>query len=361
MYFKRYINFIVGFLFLAAAVALWAVPPNAATPSRADGVSRVELDRVQAGNQRQGARFAGVTQAKNRAVLSFSVPARVVERPVTAGSRVKQGAVLARLDDGEYRNAANLAEAAVAELKTQWEQARRDRRRIQKLTASRVATVSDLEKVTTREKSLEASLQAATARLKEARRLLHETILKAPFSGTVTGLYIQPGEWAGPGQPAIELTGDGDIELVVEVPESAVTRLSVDQPVKVLLPFAGNRTIPGRISTVARAAIAAGRLFPVKVDLAAAPGLRAGLTAQLVVELAAENTLTVPLAAVVNPGASQPFIFVYDQGRVFRRPVVLGPMIDDRIVVHGAVAEGDRVVVTGQSQLADGDQVEAAV
>jgi membrane fusion protein, multidrug efflux system len=356
---KRHINIIVGFLFLAAAVALWAMPPKTAAPARSDGVSRVELDRVRAGDHRQGARFAGVTQAKNRAVLSFSVPARVIERPVTAGSRVDRGAVLARLDDGEYRNAADLAEAAVAELKTQWEQACRDRRRIQKLTASRVATVSDLEKVTTREKSLEAALQAATARLEEARRLLHETVLKAPFDGTVTGLHIQAGEWAGPGQPAIELTGDGDIELVVEVPESAVTRLSAGQPVKVLLPFAGNRVIPGRISTVARAAIAAGRLFPVKVDLADAPGLRAGLTAQLLVELAAENTLTVPLAAVVNPGASQPFIFIYDQGRVSRRPVVLGTMIDDRIVVRGDVTEGDQVVVTGQSQLADGDRIEA--
>jgi RND family efflux transporter MFP subunit len=358
---KRHINFIVGFLFLAAAVVLWAIPPNAATPSSADGVPRVELERVQAGNRQQGARFAGVTQAKNHAVLSFAVPARVVERPVTAGSRVNQGDVLARLDDGEYRNAANLAEAAVAELKTQWEQACRDRRRIEKLTASRVATVSDLEKVTTREKSLEASLQAATARFKEARRLLHETVLRAPFSGTVTSHYIQPGEWAGPGQPAIELTGDGDIELVVEVPESVVTRLSVDQSVEVQLPFAGNRTISGRISAVAKAAIGAGRLFPVKADLAATAGLRAGLTAQLLVELAAEDSLTVPLAAVVNPGASQPFIFIYEKGRVSRRLVVLGSMIDDRIVVQGSVAEGDRVVVSGQNQLADGDRVEAAL
>jgi RND family efflux transporter MFP subunit len=361
MIIKRHINFIVGFFFLAAAIVLWAIPPHAATPAKTDGALQVELDRVRAGDQRQGARFAGVTQAKNRATLSFAVPARVVQRPVTAGSRVSQGAVLARLDDGEYRNAANLAEAAVVELKTQWEQACRDRRRIQKLNASWVATVSDLEKVITREKSLKASLQAATTRYKEALRLLRETVLKAPFAGTVTGLYIQPGEWAGPGQPAIELTGDGEIELVVEVPESVVTRLSVDQPVEILLPFAGNRNISGRISTVAKAAIAAGRLFPVKVDLAAAPGLRAGLTAQLVMELAAQDTLSVPLAAVVNPGASQPYIFIYDKGRVHRKAVVLGPIINDRIVVQGAVAEGDRVVVTGQSQLADGDRVEAVL
>ena len=79
-----------------------------------DGALQVELDRVRAGDQRQGARFAGVTQAKNRAVLSFSVPARVAQRFVASGSHVAQGAILALLDDREFRNAVSLARAGIA-------------------------------------------------------------------------------------------------------------------------------------------------------------------------------------------------------------------------------------------------------
>ncbi len=355
---KRYINLIVGFLFLAVAVILWAKPSDPHTPPKVVNRTRVLLGAVQADHLQRDTRFAGVTQARNRAVLSFAVPARVTERFVASGSQVAQGAILARLDDREFKNAVTLAQASEAELKTQWEQAKRDHRRIEQLASSHVATVSDLEKVATREAALEASVQAAAARLKEARRLLGETVLRAPFSGTVTGLHIQPGEWALPGQPAIELTGDGDIELLVEVPESVVAHLFAGQRVQVLLPFADNRTVPGRIRTVARAAISAGRLFPVKVDLAAEPGLSGGLTAQLLLELTTENALSVPLAAVVNPGASQPFVFIYDQGRVTRRPVSVGPMLEDRIVVRGAISQGDQVVISGQSQLVDGDQVE---
>jgi RND family efflux transporter MFP subunit len=357
---KRYINLVVGLLFLTVAMALWAMPSNPKTSPKPVDTPRVSLGRVHTDHSQRAARFAGVTQAKNRAVLSFTVPARVVERLVSSGSQVDQGAVLARLDDREFRNAVNQAQATATELKARWEQSRRDRRRIEQLAASHVATVSDLEKAVTREAALEASLQAASARLKEARRLLGETVLKAPFSGTVTGLSIQPGEWAIPGHPAIELTGDGAIELLVEVPESVVTRLAVGQQVQVLLPFARNRTVEGRISGVARAAISAGRLFPVKVDLAAEPGLSPGLTAQLLLDLATENALTVPLAAVVNPGASQPCVFIYDQGRVTRQPVSLGPILNGRIVVRGAFSEGAQVVISGQSQLADGDIVEVA-
>lgn len=361
MQIKRYINVIVGFLFLSVAVVLWAMPNDSKPPTRARFKSRVLLGSVQTDHLQRGARFAGVTQAKNRAVLSFAVPARVAERMVAMGSRVAEAEVLARLDNREFRNAVDLAAASVAELRTQWEQAGRDRRRIEQLASSHVATVSALEKVTTREAALKASFHAAQVRLREARRLLDETVLRAPFKGTVTGLHIQAGEWAVPGKPAIELTGDGEIELLVEVPESVVGRLSVGQAVQVMLPFENHRRVPGKISTVARSAMSAGRLFPVKIDLGVQPGLSGGLTAQLLVDLTMADALTVPLAAVVNPGASQPYVFIYDQGRVTRQPVAVGPMAEERIVVRGAVKAGDKVVISGQSQLTDGDQVEVAL
>lgn len=268
---RQYINFIVGFSLVGVAVGLWAMPSdpdsNPAEYQRRDHPKPVVLDTVQRLDSHRSVRFAGTTQAKNRAVLSFAVPARVVSRDVESGSAVHAGDILARLDDREYRNARELAQASLSELKTRWLQAGRDRRRIEKLNMDNVASVSDLEQAVTRESALEASVRAAEARLAEADRLLQETILKAPFDGTVTDLDIQAGEWAVPGQPAVELTGDGPVELVVEVPESVVFHIGTGQGVTVVLPFADSSEVSGRIVTVAKAAISAGRLFPVKVVL----------------------------------------------------------------------------------------------
>jgi membrane fusion protein, multidrug efflux system len=362
---RGYINFIVGFSLLGVAVGLWAMPSEPdATPAgqqRREHYMRVVLDSVQRIDSQRSVRFAGTTQAKDRAVLSFAVPARVAERSVESGSRVHAGDVLARLDDREYRNARKLAQASLNELNAQWQQAGRDRRRIEKLTADNVASVSDLEKAVTREDALKASAQAAEARLAEADRLLQETVLKAPFDGTVTDLDIQAGEWAAPGQPAVELTGDGPVELVVEVPESVVLHIESGQQVTVVLPFDDNREVSGRIVTVAKAAISAGRLFPVKVLLDEnQTTVRAGMTAQLLVNLPMENALTVPLAAVVNPGASRPFLFTYADGQVTKKVIRVNRIVEDRIVVKGALVEGDNVVISGQSQLSDGDVVEVA-
>lgn len=358
MQIKRYTSIIAGILFLSLAAVLWTTPAPEGRTLQPMGHTKVSLDRVEMTRSRGTARFSGVIRAKNRAVLSFTIPARLMKRTVDAGSNVRKGQILAQLDDREFRNSVKLALARVAELEAQWKQAGRDRRRFEALAESDVISVSDLEKIATREAALAASLKAASARLNEARRLLGETVLKAPFSGTVTALHLQPGEWAVPGQPVIELTGDGDIELLVEVPETIVGRLAADQVVQIELPFSRGRRVQGRIDAVAKVALTGGRLFPVKVDLVPEPEVKAGLTARLIVDLSTEGVLTVPLASVVNPGGSQPYVFIYHQGRVARCPVTVGGIIADRIIVRGEIAAGDRVVTSGQSRLAHGDPVE---
>ncbi|MGD8663007.1 MAG: biotin/lipoyl-binding protein, partial [Desulfobacterales bacterium] len=65
--------------------------------------------------------------------LSFSVPARMVERSVEVGDRVASGDVIARLDVREFDNAVNSAKAAMVELNVRLAQARRDRQRFQRL------------------------------------------------------------------------------------------------------------------------------------------------------------------------------------------------------------------------------------
>lgn len=353
-----YRSLLLGLLFLSLSVALWAMPSRQNIAQQATPANHVVVEPVQATRVQRHVRFAAVTRARNRAVLSFAVPARVTQRPVEEGDAVAAGQVLARLDDREYRHAVDATQAAVAELAARRDQARRDLRRAKELTAVKVGTAAALEQAGAKAAALASSLEGAQARLREAQRLLAETVLKAPFSGTVTGLHIEPGEWAAPGQPAIELAGDGPVELKVEVPETIVTHLEAGQAVTVVLPFSDRQTVPGQIRTVAKAAIGAGRLFPVKIDLPPGPGVRPGLTAQVQFDLSSDKVLTVPLAAVVNPGASQPYVFVCQDGVAQRRAVSLGSLVADRVVVSGPVVDGDQVVVAGHSQLADGDRIE---
>jgi multidrug efflux pump subunit AcrA (membrane-fusion protein) len=104
---KHHISLIVGFLLMGAAVMLRAMPAEQVPSPTTTDRFQVLLDSIRETHTQRSARFAGVTLAKNRALLSFAVPARVLERQVESGSTVVQGQILARLDDREFRNAAD--------------------------------------------------------------------------------------------------------------------------------------------------------------------------------------------------------------------------------------------------------------
>lgn len=343
---------------LAVALAAWPDAPEpegdrVAAPARA-----VRVAPVEAGDGTRPVRLPGVTRAVRRAELAFTVPARVATRPVDVGDAVRAGQTLATLDDREYRLAERTAAAALAELDVRLAQAERDADRVRRLVEARAATTEEREQVEAATSSLAAARDAAAARHDETRRLLDEARLIAPFAGTVTAVHVEPGEWASPGRPVVELAGSTAVEVRIEVPESVRPRIAPDSRVDVDLPMLG-LSATGIVASVADAAAGPGGLFPVVVALDPAPGIVAGLTAEVVLTLSSTPHLTVPLAAVLDSGSDRPSIFRIDAGRAERIEVVPGRVLGDRIEVRAAdLSAGDRVAVVGHTALADGDAVE---
>jgi RND family efflux transporter MFP subunit len=354
----RFLAPVIGLTILLAALAITAWPESPVETETAHSRSPVvQVAEVRVGAANDTVRFAGVTRAATRAELAFSLPARLAGRPVEIGDQVATGEVLATLDDREFRLAATAAEAAVAELDVRLAQAQRDLDRVQRLVDARAATTEELERTAATTAALEAAWRAAQARLDDARRLCEESTLRAPFAGTVTRVSVEPGEWVSPGRAVVELAGDGEVEVLIEVPETVHSRIEGGLEVRVELPFSAT-TVNGRIVTVAAAASGPGRLFPVEVAIDPRAGVVAGLTADVTIPLLSETELTVPLRAVVNPGSSNPTVFRIVRGLAEQIPVELGRIRGDRIAVGSRLAAKDLVAVTGHTGLRDGDAVE---
>ncbi len=133
--------------------------------------------------------------------------------------------------------------------------------------------------------------------------------------------------------------------------------LKEGQSIRVTLPMAGEKQVPGQIKSIARAAATAGRLFPVVAALEQTPGLAAGMTAELLLDMKSEGEITVPVTAVLNPGSSNPYVFCLDGETVRRVPVKPGSFSGDRVIVQGDLSREDRVVISGHTMLTDGDKV----
>ena len=372
---RRYKGLLLAFLTLGAALYLSADAERASSDGSREGstarLKRVRVAAVEAARDSRELRFSGTTRAARRARLAFSTGGRMVARPVEIGDRVRRGQLLAQLTDRELKNALASARASLAELAARRAQSERDHARARQLAAAKAATSEELERTAAAVDALEAAEAAAAARLQEAQRRVDETRLSAPFAGTVTDVHFEPGEYARAGTPVVTLSGDGEVEVEVEVPESVVPRIAVGDEVELRLPVLGRDRVAGRVKSVGRTAAGPGQLFPIVASLAAdAAGqdVGAGATAELVLRLTSDRALALPIEAVVNPGGRRPAVFrVAGTGagehRVEKVAVEVGTLLSGtggpaKVIVRAELEAGDLVVTGGQRGLLDGETVE---
>lgn len=302
--------------------------------------------------------FSAITRPKHHALLSFSIAARMTTRPVEIGDQVRAGQLLATLDVGQFDNAVARAAAAVDEVKVRLAQAERDDQRYKNLEQKHAASTSLVEQYGSARSQLRVALAGAEAQMAEARRLRDEAELRAPFTGVVNKVFIEPDEWAQSGQPIIELVGNEETELEVEVPETIIGHLHKGQRVDIQLPFLNNLATHGTINHLSRASTSAGRLFPIVISLDKTPQLLPGMTAELIITIEAPPALLVPVAAVINPGGRRPSLFVLEGDRVHEVAVRVEQFRGDKVMVSGNLSAGSLVVTYGQTNLMDGKQVE---
>ncbi|MFH1112836.1 MAG: efflux RND transporter periplasmic adaptor subunit [Pseudomonadota bacterium] len=344
----------------AAATFTFADRIVPAGPKRvhADRVRTVKAARVEQAGYVREIRFSGVVRAVNRGKLSFTHGERLISRPVEVGDHVDKGQVLARLDDKKISNSVAVAEAALREIDARMDQIQKDHQRYEGLVNASASAAVELERVIEKKRVIIASKEAAQANLREAERMLKESVLRAPFAATVTEVLIEPGEFATPGAPVVVLSGDGDVEIKVEVPESSVLKLSVGNPVTIDLPLAGRKGLEGRIAYLGKTALGPGSLFPVLVSLDNDSEASPGMTAEVVFQTEESQALCVPLAAVINPGGQIPELFAVHDGKVRKVPVKVGEVVGRRVTVEGDLRSGQLVVSGGHLSLLDGDSVE---
>src|SRR5512143_1688096 len=140
--------------------------------------------------------WPGTVRSRSVANVAPKVMARVLEVRVTAGTCVKQGEVVAVLDDRELRSRAEQARAALAAAEAQAGQAEADSRRARVLIQKPAPTPQALGAAEARAKATRAQAAQARDGLSEVQVLLGETTVRAPFDGVVAERLVDPGDMA---------------------------------------------------------------------------------------------------------------------------------------------------------------------
>ena len=372
-------------LLAAVAGAAWYyVAGPAAKPVRAASV----VERTAAGSQGAAVLNAsGYVTARRRATVSSKITGKVVDVRVEEGMAVREGQVLARLDDSIARASLVLAQAqlnasrgAVAESEVRLEEAIRTLRRREQLLAEGVIGKAELDAAQAEADSFKARISAQreqavvaerTVALREAE--LDDTIVRAPFTGVAISKDAQPGEMVSPVSAGGGFTRTGistivdmsSLEIEVDVNESYINRVEAGQPVTAMLDAYPDWQIPAKVITTVPTADRQKATVLVRI---AFDELDPRILPDMGVKVAflqddesgrpdgPRARLLVPRAATRSANGAD-VVYVVKADRVERRAVRLGAVDGELIEVVTGLSAGERVVVDGPADLADGDRI----
>ncbi len=301
-------------------------------------VSVFKVAKEIAGNQVE---VVGTVQAVDQAEISAKISGNIIAFPVDLGSRVKQGELLAELSAGEIS-------AQVQQAKAQLEQARRNLAREENLLKKNAATPETV-------KSLGDTARIAEAAHRETMTMLDYTRITAPFAGIVTRKLANVGDLATPGKPLLHIEEESKLQVLTDIPEAMILRVTRGDRLKVFVPSVG-LAIEGTVAEVSPTADPSSRTAPIKLRLPANPRLRSGQFARVTLAMTQAETLMVPAAAVI-PFGQMERVFVVDGDKAKLRLVRIGARGDNHLEILSGLSEGETVVITGNDKLLDGQPV----
>jgi RND family efflux transporter MFP subunit len=369
---------VVVVLLLLGAGYVWRARASAVAVQTA--VAR-ESAHGGSGSERTVLNASGYVTARREATVSSKVTGKVTEVLIEEGMKVKEGQVLARLDDSNTKASLDVAVAQLdsarlnlGETVAQLKQANQEFERTTELVKQKISSQSDYDLAESNAKLLQARLERQQRDVTVAERTvamnqqyLDDMVIRAPFSGVITTKDSQPGEMISPVSAGGGFTRTGigtvvdmdSLEIEIDVNESYINRVSAGQPVEATLDAYPDWKIPCSVIAIIPTADRQKSTVKVRVGF---NHLDPRILPEMSVKVAFHETATNAVAShgVLVPKSSlhtedgKDVVFVVANGKAERRAVTVADMQGDDALVSAGVTSGEEVVVNSPMGLVDG-------
>ncbi len=269
---------------------------------------------------------------------------------VEVGDRVRQGQVLARIDDTDYRLGVNQAEAAYQSALIAFQTTERDYQRLSSLVEAGAISNSEYDRATMGYKSARYGLDQAKAMLDMARKRLAETSVRAPFSGQIVNRLASVGNRVDPmTNPLIFVMVDNSrLRATLKLPENRAALVKPGDAVKIVLPTDG-RTFETKIDVITDSVdpMTHTRTAVTWIRNTADNPVPGGVFFEAHIQSAAlAGKMLLPNSAVRAEADGKYTVFVVEQGKTVPRTVT-GRFLADgsEFIVESGIAAGEQVVL----------------
>ena len=303
---------------------------------------QVNLLEIKNDNQAQEFTYSGTIDPENTALVSFAVPGVIEDVAVEEGQFVKQGQLLANIDDTEYRNALFIAAATLTQAEDMYN-------RLSSLYNKGSLPEKDFIDIQTKVAQARANKEINAKHIRDSK-------LKAPFTGIISRKMIELGSTAAPGIPAFQIVKTDQVYARIAVPEGQVGDLLKGMASGVFVKTL-NQTFNGNITIINPQADPVAKTYDVKVKLDNASGrLLPGMIADVTIRTGKKvEVMTIPAKAIVRDADGIAYVFTANkEGTALRKRVEVKAVTGANELVVTGLNLGDKIVIAGQSRLKEG-------
>ena len=330
---------------------------------------------------------SGYVVAQRKAAVSSKATGRLEWLGVEEGSVVRQGELVARLENRDVAAVKDQAAAQLTAARENLEQARveqkdasRNLSRSRELVSQGIISQADYDVAEARHSraasasaAAQAGIRGAQSALQGAEASLDYTLIRAPFDGVVltknadVGDIVSPLAAAANAKAAVVTLADmSSLQVEADVSEANLAKVRVGQPCEILLDALPDVRFRGVLHTIVPTADRSKGSVMVKVrfldtDKRLLPEMSAKVAflEREVQPGEARPRVAIPPDSVVRRDGRE-FVFLLSGDRVRQTPVTLGPRLGDMVEVVSGVKAGDRIATKPLDKLRDEARVKTA-
>lgn len=207
-------------------------------------------------------------------------------------------------------------------------------------------------------KAAQATVAMAKANLELAGIEVANTMIKTPIAGFIARIYLKQGEETERGKPVFDIVDLDELFLVVDVPETLISSIKKGQSAECVRYDSRSETFTGVIDEISPRADPVSKTFQVKIRLSNPDHqLRPGMLARAVIHTEHRGSvIMIPQETVVTVDGRNG-VFIADGETADFREIRIGLRQREMVEVSDGLSANDRVVVSGQRSITDGDRI----
>jgi membrane fusion protein, multidrug efflux system len=312
-----------------------------------DDIVAVKLVDVSQANSTEPLKVSGLVASLQEARLSFKTGGIIEKIYVKEGQNVSKGQLLATLNLTEINAQVQQATESV-------QKSERDLKRVTNLYRDSVATLEQVQNLTTALSLTKQSLEIASYNQGYSK-------IYSSANGVIVRKLMNEGELAGPGTPVFFMNASGTNDWVVKVgiADKDWTRLHIGDRASVQLDAFPETTFSASIANLSQGADQNSGLYQAELKLnTQGKKMATGLfgNAQITPSVIQKHT-SIPIEAVVEGNGDDAFVYVVADGKAHKLPIKLVGIDNTRAFVGTGLAGITQVITDGSAYLVEGSKV----